>query len=241
MSMFKRTSTLAAAGLAAGLVAAAPAHALQFASFAPAGGSAPNIQLVGLSLTASAPVQFEYSLPPNLLALGFLPATLSLSATETGAVAFGPLALGTFDGSFNISYSGATMTVGAITVTHGESLLSGTFLGSVFTGYGTAASIDDSNLGGGLVAFNNNSLVSFTPPGGDEGLAFGIVNLNNPVAVVGGQLTDFTGVTTGNFAADNVVGNNGGGTPEPATWALMLIGVGAIGFVARRRAKVSLA
>jgi hypothetical protein len=239
--MFTKIPTLAVASLAAALVSAAPAHALQFASFAPVGGSAPNISLTGLSLTASAPIQFEYSIPSNLLAFGWLSASLTLNATETGALQFGPLALGTFDGSFAINYTGATRTVGVITITTGESLLSGTFLGSVLTGYGSTATIDDSLIGGGFVDFNNNSLISFTPPGGDEGLTFGIVNLNNPAIVSGGQLSDFTGVANGNFAADNVVGNGGGGTPEPSTWALMLIGVGAVGFATRRRAKVALA
>ena len=57
-----------------------------------------------------------------------------------------------------------------------------------------------------------------------------------PTAVVGGRLTDFRAVSQGQFAADLLTGG-GGGTPEPATWAMMLVGFGAIGLAARRRAK----
>jgi hypothetical protein len=239
--MLKKLSAMAVATAVAGVLAAAPADAVQFASYTPAVGGAPNISLTGLVLSSSAPVQFEYSVPGNLSAFGFLDAHLSLSALETGAIGFGPVALGTFDGTFSINYTGANQTVGAITLTTGETLLSGSFLGSVFTGYGTTGTLQDSLFGGGYVNFDNNSLISFTPPGGDEGFTVGIVNLNNPVGVVGGQLTNFTGVSNGNFAADDVVGSGGGGTPEPATWALMLLGVGAVGYAARRRAKVALA
>ena len=238
--MLNKLSALAAVTLAVGSLAASETQATQFANYVPVAGGTPNISLSGLALTANAPVVFDYTFPGTLAGLGNLSANLSLTATETAAAAFGPIALATFDGSFAITYSGPNQTIGAITLTTGEILLDGSFLGSVFTGYGSTGTLQDSLLGGGFVNFNNNSLISFTPPGGDEGFTVGVTDLTPPVRVVNGQLTDFTGVSDGNFAADNVI-TTGGGTPEPATWAMMLIGVGGIGFVARRRAKAALA
>lgn len=115
--MFTKVSAIAASAV---LLVGAPAYAVQFASYAPDPGGAVNISLSGLTFSADAPVQFEYSVPGSLSAFSFLSAHLSLNATETGALAFGPIALGSFDGSFDITYSGATKTVGGITVTPGE-------------------------------------------------------------------------------------------------------------------------
>src|SRR5450631_532931 len=121
--MFKMTFA-AGLSLVAGLVGVAPAHASTFAVYDPIAG-ATNISLTGLTLSGSAPVDFQYEVPA-LLGLGVLNSTMSLSATETGAIAFGPVALGSFDGTFIITYAGPTKTVGSITVTTGEVLLDGT-------------------------------------------------------------------------------------------------------------------
>ncbi len=233
--------------LSLGLLAAAGANATTFASYR-ASGVAPNMTLSGLTLSSSAPVLFKY-LPPSLSAFGNLAATFSLSATETGAVAFGPLALGTFDGTFNFAYAGPTRTVGTVTVTTGESLLSGTFLGSVFSGYGSTASLTDSVLGGGLVSYNNSSLLTFDPLG-DQSVTLGLTSIKPAVHVVAGQLTNFAGISTGQFAAAGVStsalssvhsfsvfsGLSPAPAPEPATWALMLTGFGLAGLALRRRA-----
>ncbi len=238
--MLNKISAIAAAALAFGAIAATPTQATQFANYFPVAGGATNISLTGLNLSAAAPVQFQYTFPGALASLGVLSANLSLSALETGALGFGPASLASFDGSFSITYSGPNQTIGTTSLTTGETLLDGTFLGSIFTGYGSTGTLQDSLLGGGFVNFNNNSLISFTPPGGDEGFTIGITDLTPPVSVVGGQLTNFSGVSDGNFAADNVLITSGG-TPEPAAWAMMLIGVAGIGFVTRRRAKAALA
>lgn len=231
--MLKKTLVAAAFGLSVGLAAAAPVGAVTFATYNPT-TPAVNVSLTGLTLSASAPVVFNY-LTPALSALGSLAATLSLTATETGAIAFGPVTLATFDGSFSLTYTGPTKTVGGITAHTGDDLLSGVFLGSVFSGYGSTASIIDSITGGGLVSYSDNSFVTFDPLA-DEGLVIGMTEVTPPTAVVGGKLTDFRAVSQGQFAADLLTGG-GGGTPEPATWAMMLVGFGAIGLAARRRAK----
>ncbi len=244
----RMTLTKLAAGTAFATMAAMVAggtEASTFASYSPAGNTA-NVSLTGLALSAASQTTFQYKIA-GLSNLGKLKASWTMSATETGALGFGPLALGTFDGSFTFAYAGPTRTVSGHTVHAGDTLLSGTFLGSVFTGYGSSATLADSLLGGGLVDYRSNPLISFTPTGGDEGLAMTYTSLHNPVAVVGGTLTDFTAVGAGNFSADNAhvqsltpSHNNGGASlaptsaPEPAAWTLMLIGFGAVGALARR-------
>lgn len=47
------------------------------------------------------------------------------------------------------------------------------------------------------------------------------------------------GATSPEFALDNIV-LNAAAVPEPASWAMMILGMGAVGFALRRRGKVAL-
>ena len=53
------------------------------------------------------------------------------------------------------------------------------------------------------------------------------VNFGTPIAANGG--TDY-------FSLEDLVSVTQLGVPEPTTWALMLIGIGGVGYAARRRA-----
>jgi hypothetical protein len=234
--MLKMTWVAGALGLAVGIATVGSAQALTFATYNPV-GTASNISLVGLTLSSASTVTFNY-LDPALSPLGDLSAHLSLAATETGAVAFGPLALATFDGAFSLTYTGTTKTAGGHTVHTGDDLLSGTFLGSVFTGYGSAGSLIDSVFGGGFVSFDNNNFLTFNT-GADEGLAIGMTSITPPTLVVAGALRAFTAVSQGNFAADVTTVGGGGGVPEPATWTMMLLGFGVTGAIVRSRRKLA--
>lgn len=239
--MFRKISAAAALSLAVGLGATAPAHATTFAVFNPVVGTVPNIKLSGLSLTSNNAVIFDYKAGNALIALGDIAAKLSLNATETSAGFAGPGArvYGLFDGTFSIT-STVLKTVGSLTVHPGDTLLSGTFGDLYVQGHGTGLTFDANLSGGDLVDFNDNAFVQFSPPGGDEGMSGRIGSLNTPISLSGGQLSNFVGVAQGAFDADNLV-TTGGGTPEPGTWALMLIGIGGIGYAARRRAKFAIA
>ena len=212
--------------LVSGLVGLSPAQASTFAIYDPIAG-ATNISLTGLTLSASSGVNFQYEVPA-LMGLGVLSSTMTLSATETGAVAFGPIALGSFDGTFAITYAGPTVTAGGVTVTTGQTLLDGSFLGSVFSGYGSTGSLQDSVAAGGLVTFNNNALLTFSPIA-DQGLSLSLTGINPVVTVSAGKLSPFDAVSQGQFTASVTA------VPEPGRWALMLVGAGVIGGVARRR------
>jgi hypothetical protein len=73
-------------------------------------------------------------------------------------------------------------------------------------------------------------------------LASGILGLQNFVFSQSGlSSVVFTPTTTyGPFIQFDDVGVNGtGAVPEPATWAMMLVGLGVVGSMARRRQNVS--
>jgi hypothetical protein len=151
------------------------------------------------------------------------------SGTETGAVAFGPLSLATFDGSYSLTYTGSTITAGSVTVNPGNVLLRATYLGAVFTGYGSTGNLVDSNLGGGLVSYSSD-LLTFDPAA-DQGFSLGLTSIRSPSQVIGGQLTNFSAVSQGAFAASF----SSESVPEPATWALILIGLGGLILGGRRQ------
>jgi PEP-CTERM motif len=208
------------------------ASASTFAAYTPINDGT-NLSLSGLTLSGNSTVVFDYLLP-QLSPLGNLSANFTLSATETGAVAFGPVSLATFDGSFAFTYTGTNVTAGGVTVHTGDSLLSGIFLGSIFSGYGSSASLVDSNLGGGLVSFANSNLINFDPdPFADQGLSLSLTSVTPAPFIVGGQVSNFSAVSNGSFAANAVPVTPG--VPEPSTWAMMILGFAGVGFMAYRR------
>jgi hypothetical protein len=167
---------------------------------------------------------------PTLSPLGDLPATWGLTATEAGAIAFGPIALATFDGSCRLTYDGPPVTVDGITVNPGDNLPGKDFLGSVFSGYGSTGSLVDSVSAGGLVSHSSDFL-TFDPLS-DQGFSFGFTSTNSPFVVSSGTLNEVSAVSQGVFAASY---SANGGVPEPATWALLLVGLGSLSLIGWRQ------
>jgi hypothetical protein len=220
-------------GLAAAAACAAPAQAVTFADYG-AVGSVPNISFVGAPaggvLSGSAETQFSFlTLDPSYSNLS---AAYTLSAVSTVA----PTTANSYDfqsglnGSFSFIYDGPTTS----TLTTGENLLSGTFTGAQISGpaNGSTASVQDAIIGGGDVAFTSEVLPFSST--GDKSLSLELTSVL-PGLIIGraGGLEGFTGVSTGSFAADLSTGGGAGGVPEPATWALMLIGFAGVGFARR--------
>jgi hypothetical protein len=236
---------------AAGLCAA-PAQAVTFAEYG-ATSSAANLNwtlssnltsgtLATTGFGASAKTSFDF-LTTGLSALGNLPATFTLNATtasnDPAVTGLGQIAEQNLSGTFSFIYSGLTpLIVGSHTFTTGANLLSGTFTGAEIVGpnNGSTGSIQDAILSGGTVTFTS-AFEKFSATG-DKGLS---LELTSVLPFLGAAeddaLNSFTAVSTGSFASD-IASGGGAGVPEPATWAVMLIGFGGIGAAIRRgRAK----
>ena len=158
---------------------------------------------------------------------------ISYTATATNSVSTGGFTAGNFtsltytlygyDGSGTFTATSAptaTVTLGTGTLDGGTNVFSGTSSGSTVTSANASASL----------TFTENAAESafFASPSTFYGLAQ--TSFNNTSQTISSSSTGFT-VTNGggsiNFLAAPV--------PEPETYALMLGGLAAVGFVARRR------
>jgi len=137
--------------------------------------------------------------------------TLANSGVSTTLTGLGP-----YDG-IDDTYIGvinnSSFTLTALNLSSSQCI--GCFDGDGIDTYGAPGNFADSTgYGGPQTYFTNNTGFSLT------------ANFLGGVA---------PGATTYFSLEEAVVVNQSFGVPEPATWALMLIGVGGIGFAARRR------
>jgi hypothetical protein len=224
----RRFGVVAAVGLGLAMAASdASAMVTTFAVFSPV-GTKPDIKLTGLALTANDTVRFRFT-DPGLSSLGLISAHWIFNATEKSAKADGSVETAHFDGTFSYSYVGPNVvTAGGHTITAGDNLLTGTFSDGYFSSTGSAASLNASSSGAGNVVLSSG-LLSFIPTA-EEGLSLSFTSIVPPTEIVApGKLADFTAVSSGTFAAGLSA------VPEPATWALMLMGMGGLGAALRSR------
>jgi hypothetical protein len=178
---------------------------------------------------------------------------LALAATTAALMSTGASAATmTFARLAPDSYSGTSYTEDGITARSVQGQFWGYPNGGVLhldpSGYSNA--IYDFTFGGGI--FNLASLdVSFASSGAigtfsayDAADALiGTSSFN--ASSTGSRTFNLSGITrlrlvdTGNhFSIDNLV-LNAAAVPEPATWAMMILGMGAVGYAMRRRIKAS--
>ncbi len=90
-----------------------------------------------------------------------------------------------------------------------------------------------------------NRTLSFAPITGLSNVVFRIVATSNVAAngatLAGGgtfRVQNFGGATASPFSINGSVLAATGAVPEPATWAMMILGMGAVGYAMRRKSKV---
>ena len=160
----------------------------------------------------------------------FAAGSVSATTTALGAAVVGiPLSFGGFaaPGPFNDIFTFTLPTNGG----SGYSVTNFTSLPGQFNTILATLSLF-SNPDGMLVSGDEALLATSSTPGGNSlALAWGAANSGSYYLAVGG-LTNGTqgGIYTGAISVTAV--------PEPETYAMMLAGLGALGFLARRRRKV---
>jgi hypothetical protein len=166
-------------------------------------------------------------------ALVFLPVDFMLDATVadgTPAASLGPLvSQGGVDGTFSFIYGGPSTVIDGFSLVSGvTNLLSGSFVGGRITGLGHSGSVNLTTLGGALTYASDLGTFS-----GQDEFAFNLLDaVPGFGATAGHSLSPFVANGGGNFSA---------GVPEPASWALLILGFGGIGATLRSRRSAALA
>ena len=241
--------TIAALAAAFGAVAAlaGPAGAVTVAQFY----AAPNSSIpdflweqdasgAGGTLTAvnefgqpGAPVEFNFQ---TLAGMSNLPAVLTFTGVVTGTPAtnYGGQFLAQYglSGSFEFAYAGTTPLVyNGKTYTTGADLLSGTFSSANINGQVNASSgnVDDATSSGDKLSLVSDVL-SLAP--GDRSYSLSLTSIS-PKWNAGSGMSpgSFEALGTGSFEANL----NPGPVPEPATWAMVIMGLAGMGGILRRR------
>lgn len=153
------------------------------------------------------------------------------TGAATQLTATNPIRQSNLNGTFAFKYTGLTpMTAYGTTFTTGANLLSGTFTNGWLSVGGSSGGFADSfGLTGGTVTLASAIIPVNTLADGDLGFSF--TGVSPTAAIIGSngtrQLKDFRASSGANFSAAAV--------PEPATWAMMIVGFGAAGALLRRR------
>ena len=179
-----------------------------------------------------------------------------LGAAALASVAAAPSYAQRITGTLNFKSLGTTNYFapanGGVPAGYGNTTSATVAIGSgIEFGYQDIANLDTADFtaksltitdvtSGGLGATNFFMTFTSSVSGFFSGAAFTSNGFAGTFAVTGNTLTFTAPLTTANGTRTSVITFAGAGAvPEPATWALMLVGFGAVGYGMRRRQKVS--
>lgn len=252
--MMKMSKLMLATAIAATAVTSAPAAAVEVV-FAQIGliGSNPNFRwdrngtsddavfytTAGAASTSAGNTQVLFSLVGAATPLAVVGNMLLQGSTTDDP-------LGVTTGSFTQTVDSFTFDITAtsnfvynsVSITAGQSLLQGTVSNARLTGTigGTTGSLVGSTLGGATITYTS-PLFTFNPVT-NYGFSLGLGGVN--AAFASGATTrainDFRSTISGTYQSDpppTFVA-----IPEPGTWAMMIVGMGLVGFARRRRSAV---
>jgi hypothetical protein len=257
----KALTTFVSAAVVAVTISAAsmPAHAAVFAQFQPltnaadykwvrngAGGSFFTITSNSDTSAQAVNIAFQYLAPAYAAGItptpfAALSATLNVHATAANVAAnvategdAGTWTQPGLVGGFEILYTGPDQTLNGFHLVAGENLLSGTFSNAWIQGAGGSGSTNVTIGNGGSASYTSDIVGFANVIAGSQEFAFNLLSTTPSFGAAAGQgLTSFRSNGGGNFAAN--------GIPEPATWALMIMGFGGVGALLRsnRRRQVT--
>ena len=165
--------------------------------------------------------------------------TLNASTSTPAQNAAGFLIQPGLSGSFSL-LSKTAITVGHTTYAAGSNLLTGVFTGASVAGprASTSGSIDANNQNAGSTIVYTSDFLTFQPNSSLDG-AFSLTSITAALSKVAGNyaLKTFKADAGGSFSSEPAPTVNG--VPEPASWALLLVGFGAVGGMVRRRKMVA--
>lgn len=186
--------------------------------------------------TVAAPAPFIFTVFDAPSALSAVAATFTLDATLPSAGAVGGFSLANMTGSFSIIVN-SVLTAGNAT---GTNLLSGTFTGGSLNGSvgDGSGGVTASTVGGSTISFTSDFLNFSNVVDSDLSCALSAVNSPFGNTNAPPRLRNFRASLGGQFSAEPVPRLL---VPEPATWAMLVLGFGLVGVSVRRRRNVVVA
>jgi hypothetical protein len=178
----------------------------------------------------STPIQFSFVNNPALSSIDNVQAVLVINAAATGPATTLPSLLvdqPNLQGTFSITYTGLSdLIVGATHYHTGANLLSGIFNLGHIDGVGTFGAAGAGTATGSLVNFTSDILGALTK-GLPRDLVLNLTSITPALSAAPGQaLKTFKANADGEFSES---------VPEPATWAMLIVGLGGVGAAMRRR------
>ncbi len=199
-----------------------------------------------LTLTDTSLVNFNYLATSTSPAVSGIPANLVFTASSANAnfnasaAALGIADQTAFSGSFTVT-SIQPITIGSSSYAAGSNLLSATFTNATLLGVvgQRNAGLTADTLTGTLI-YTSDFLTFAQPLSGDYSFSLGAINPSLATGTINGlpaYLEPFTSTPTGSFASEPAPLSTA--VPEADTWAMMLVGLGAIGLSLRGKARRS--